>query len=483
LSTHFTAIHYGPEEFGLFTLGVSLASTAAGLTEFGQTQMLQKDIANEPAREAHLVSSSWGLRLALAVLAFLAFSVLGVGLYGRQNPNTSLTIFACLTALPLLATSQTLSAHLLNHFRNRRLMELTVAQQIMNFGGVLLVIHLGLPIYWCAISASLTTFLQCVVLYIVVRQNLKVRPKIVRFEWPEKLRAAAPLGLSALLGSFYLRADVLIIGLLGETSQLGFYGIAISVSSFFLVLPGLLVRVFMPVISKRGEEGLRASIDMLGYAWMIGALSVVVIYLGAPTAIRIFAGSHFQASVLPLRILGLSVLSVIVGSCLSAFCVARGFHKRLGAITGMMLVLNVALNVVAIPIYGISGSAFATTLCEFTGLFFLVRMIRKNSGFRFRDLQRPLAALFAAAFSLVICLLFVGGSTQSFVSTGLVEVAAISIFTLAVTLLGGLPIGVVHFIFPGQHHSKSGLIARVLQHSDWTRDAGSAIAAELKGSS
>jgi O-antigen/teichoic acid export membrane protein len=469
VSTHFMALHFGPEQFGILTLGASLATTAAGLTEFGQTQMLQRDIANSPDRESEFIAVSLGLRLTLAFLSFCLFSILGLALYAHQGRNASATIIASLGALPLMAAAQTLSVHFLNNFRNRRLVELSVMQQLLNLGGVLLAIRLGVPIVWCAVSTVATSALQCVTLYLIVHRQLKIRPKVDRSDWWERLRIASPLGLAALLGSFYLKVDILILGILGESSLIGYYGIAISASSFFLVLPGLLARVFMPVISKPGEDGRRASIDMLSYAWSIGSLSVVLVYLGAPVTVRIFAGNHFEASIAPLRILGVSVLCILVGSCLAAYCVAKGIHQRLWRLTGIMLLSNIVLNLIAIPIFGIVGSAWATTACEFSGLFVLTRLIWKNAAISFRSLQRPWPSLVSGALAIAAGLPLLTGFTQSLVAVCLAEIIAFVVFSLALLLLGGLPLGVLYFIFPGKHHARSGLIARCLLRSDWTR--------------
>ncbi|CAB4859573.1 unannotated protein [freshwater metagenome] len=466
VATHVMAIHFGPEQYGLLTLALALTTTAQGLTEFGQTQMLQRDIARTPDDEARLIGYSLGLRLAMSATAAVAFSVGGILIYSRHDRLTSLTIIISLTLLPLMAFIQTLSSHFFHGFRNRKLVAIAVLQQVLYLGGTLLAIYIGAPIWACAVSGVATVFLQAVILFAIARRQVTLRPRFSRVEWRRNLVQAAPLGLSALLVSFYLKADILILGVMGQRSQLAYYGIAIAVCSFFLVLPGLVVRVFMPVISRDGDGWQRPSIDLFGYVWTLGFMSVVLVWIGAPVAVRLFAGDKFEAAVIPLRILGPSVLSVFVASAMSAFCVARGFQRKLGQISGSVLVLNVVSNIIVIPRYGINGSALVTTGCEFIGVVLLARLIVRNSGMKFGDLHRPLPSLFAASVSLLVTAPWLAGFTQNVLEVAGLELLAMAVFVMCLTLARGLPLGVVYFLVPPAQHARLGPLSKIILKSD-----------------
>jgi O-antigen/teichoic acid export membrane protein len=465
-ATHFMAIHFGPEQFGLLTLALALTATAQGLTEFGQTQMLQRDIALTPDNEAQLIGYVLGLRLVISVTAATAFSVVGIMIYSHHDRLTSVTIVMSLMSVPLIAFIQILSTHFLHRFRNRRLVEIGVLQQLLYFGGTLLAIYAGAPIWACALSASATILLQAVILFGIARRHVRLRPRFSRVEWRRILVQAAPLGLSALLGSFYLKADILILGVMGHRAQLAYYGIAIAVCSFFFALPGLVVRVFMPVISRDGDGWHRPTIDLFGYVWTLGSLSVVLIWIGAPSAVRLFAGDKFEAAVMPLRILGPSVLGVCAATAMSALCVARGFQEKLGQISGLVLVLNVVANIVVIPRYGINGSALATTGCEFIGVALLARLITRNSGVRFSDLHRPLPGIFAALVSLLVTTPWLSGFSQNVLEVAGLELLATAVFVVCLTSARGLPLGVVYFLVPFARHRKVGPLAKIILKSD-----------------
>jgi len=466
VATHVMAIHFGPEQYGLLTLALALTTTAQGLTEFGQTQMLQRDIARNPDDEARLIGYSLGLRLAMSGTAAVAFSVGGILIYSHHDRLTSLTIVISLMPLPLLAFIQTLSSHFFHAFRNRKMVAIAVLQQVLYLGGTLLAIYIGAPIWACALSASSTVFLQAVILFGIARRQVTLRPRFSRVEWRRNLVQAAPLGLSALLVSFYLKADILILGVMGQRSQLAYYGIAIAVCSFFFALPGLVVRVFMPVISRDGDGWHRPTIDLFGYVWTLGSLSVVLIWIGAPSAVRLFAGDKFEAAVMPLRILGPSVLGVCAATAMSAFCVARGFQEKLGQISGLVLVLNVVANIVVIPRYGINGSALATTGCEFIGVALLARLITRNSGARFSDLHRPLPGIFAALVSLLVTTPWLSGFSQNVLEVAGLELLATAVFVVCLTSARGLPLGVVYFLVPFARHRKVGPLAKIILKSD-----------------
>ena len=220
--------------------------------------------------------------------------------------------------------------------------------------------------------------------------------------WKKTLVAAAPLGASSLLGAVYLKADVLILGVEGTHRQIGQYGVAIAINSFFFTLPTQLTRVFMPVISRAGEKWLPAGQDLIHWAWIVGLASFTSLLAGAPYVVHVFAGAQYHDAVTPLRILGGSIPAIAVGSALTALCAARGYAKMLGVISASMLVLNVISNIIVIPHYGIVGSAWATTACEYVGVILVAIHFARRSGTATSRLHRPLGLVAALGTSLLL---------------------------------------------------------------------------------
>ncbi len=116
------------------------------------------------------------------------------------------------------------------------------------------------------------------------------------------------------------------------------------------------------------------------------ALAVVlggVAALGArgPSS-RSFFGSRYAAAAPPLQILAGGALFVFATWILHAAAISTNLDRRLLLTTAIGLGANVALNIVLIPRYGISGAAWATVLAE--GLTVLLLLVQVE-----RRLRRP----------------------------------------------------------------------------------------------
>jgi O-antigen/teichoic acid export membrane protein len=65
----------------------------------------------------------------------------------------------------------------------------------------------------------------------------------------EIVRVAAPIGFAWIIGTIYVKADTLILGVMTTTRQVGYYGADYATLSAFMALTPLLARVFLPQLS------------------------------------------------------------------------------------------------------------------------------------------------------------------------------------------------------------------------------------------
>ena len=454
IATHTLVVHYGPEDYGILTLALSAAGTIQGLTEFGQTQLLQREIARAPRHESELLSDSLSLRFTTAVGLSLLSGVALIAIYARHSSITAIALILALATVPLAATSQALGTHFYHRLRNARLVYSQIAQQSLYFVAVLVVVSMGLSVSWATATTLAATVPVFVVLVAMVHRAAPLRFTIRLDRWKRTLVAAAPLGASSLLGAVYLKADVLILGVEGSHRQIGQYGVAIAINSFFFTLPTQLTRVFMPVISRAGDTWLPAGQDLVHWAWIVGLASFTSLLAGAPYVVHIFAGAHYQEAITPLRILGASIPAIAVGSALTALCVARGFAKMLGVISASMLVLNVVSNIIVIPHFGIVGSAWATTGCEYVGVILVAIHFARRSHTPSSQLHRPLGLVASLGVSLaLVCVIRSWAPTTTHFVVGQVMVIGSLVTVLAVT--GYLPRTLMTWILGGRHRKEA----------------------------
>jgi O-antigen/teichoic acid export membrane protein len=185
-----------------------------------------------------------------------------------------------------------------------------------------------------------------------------------RQELGESLRFGAKGHLQVLLGRLHERVDVMLMAMLHvEPAQIAVYAVAVSVIDRLRVVPdsvstALLPRLATMAPAQRGADTARVA---RGLAFWV-SVSGLGLACVAPFLMPLVFGAPYAASALPLLVLLPATLMLAVRTTLSVYFVAvgrPGFNLRAQAAA---VAVNVAVNLWAIPRFGILGAAFASVL-------------------------------------------------------------------------------------------------------------------------
>jgi O-antigen/teichoic acid export membrane protein len=188
-------------------------------------------------------------------------------------------------------------------------------------------------------------------------------PRVPRDVSGEFWRFAAPRGASVIFATTIFQLDTLLVGALRSTGQTAVY----TASSRFLMVGGFALQavqlVTAPLISdllaRRSPERARtvyqvATLWLVVPAWPI----YLAIAVYAPVFLRVFPPSY-QAGQTALTILALAQLVAMATGPVMVVLLMGGKSGWTMAISGTSVVMNIALNLVLIPRFGINGAALA----------------------------------------------------------------------------------------------------------------------------
>ncbi len=221
----------------------------------------------------------------------------------------------------------------------------------------------------------------------------RFRLEIARSAW----REAAPLLATVILGLFIFNADFILLRLFRGRAEVGFYLAAYALISFLGQLGNVAKLSLIPTLSRvRGQPEVEAEINASALARVsLIALPVAVggFLLGADL-IRDLYGPEYDPAGLPLQILIWTIAGLLWRSTLEAFLIARDRQKLVMSATGLAAGLNLSLNFVLIPLYGLAGAAVATLVTEVARLLLIARLARRTGYGRvaYGRLWKPLVA-------------------------------------------------------------------------------------------
>jgi O-antigen/teichoic acid export membrane protein len=437
----------GAAQFGIFVLVTAYVSLVQTFTDLGLAQVLQRDVAQGDQDEGTLLGQAMGLRGTLSLVAVPIAVAVGLLIYANRSSTMKIGLVLMVCAIPFAVTQEVSAAHFTAALRNTVLAVASVFQQVIFVGLVVLFVSLHKSVAYCLGASMIGTILSSIFVTAMAERDVSFTPTFNRKVWYSMLRSSTPIGVAYVVGVLYFKADTVILSFLSTTRQIGFYGAAYSIVIVFLALAGIMTRTFLPSMVKASKEAIEDAIhSALAYFSICGTFSATAIMVWGPTVIRIVAGPHFGAADLPLRILGLGLIPIFFSTCLSSVCIARGFGNKLFTVSIVSLVLNVALNIAAIPRFGINGAAVATFCTELVSLSLFMHIVRRETGVRsgvIGALVRPFAA------GLVTCLALapIYFHSDLKVTTGLALMPATFVLYCALlALFRGLPQEAVQYV-------------------------------------
>ncbi|GAB4300382.1 MAG: flippase [Oscillatoriaceae cyanobacterium] len=213
---------------------------------------------------------------------------------------------------------------------------------------------------------------------------LKVYQTSPVYENREWLRVSLPLLLIAGFVLLLNQTDILMIGALRGTQEVGIYKAATKVASLVNIILIAVNTVAAPIFSSLYAEGKREDLQkMAGVVvhwifWPSLVINLILIIFGKQI-LSVF-GSEFNAAYLEMVILAIGQL-VNAGTGSVGFLLNMTGHQNKSAyVYGSSCLINMLLNAITIPAYGSVGAAASTATTMIFWNIWLHSLVEKNIG-------------------------------------------------------------------------------------------------------
>lgn len=199
------------------------------------------------------------------------------------------------------------------------------------------------------------------------------------------LKAAWPFAISGALGMLFTNTDILIISWMGSASDVGIYSAAIRVIQTLYLIPGIIQFTTLPVLARLAKK------DDPKFRIVLERTLVVIFLASVPLAIGgIIFGTSIMGLVFgaPYRAGGLA-FKILIGTLIFDFpaaiiinaLFAYDHQKSLVVSSALGGTINVGLDLLLIPIFGIAGSAAATLIAQIVNNWYLWHSMKKVNYF------------------------------------------------------------------------------------------------------
>lgn len=368
----YVARYLGPEQFGILSYSLAFVSIFAAVAKLGLDSIVVKEIVENPKDEAELLGTAFWLKLGAS---FVMLGIL-VAVISVIELESDIRLYILLIGFGII-------------FQSFEVVEFYFQAKVqLKYISICKTVHLGLlcllKLYLIMVEAELIWFVLVnlispttlgLLLLVAFRQKNRKSffGKFSQSQARRFLFNAWPLILSSMVIIIYMRVDQLMIkSMLGEKS-VGIYSAAVRLSEVWYFIPTVIVTsLFVAIVNARKVsqslylDRLQKLFDLM--VRMALVLAVLMVFAG-DWLIQTFFGIPYAEAAEILRIHLWAGIFVFLGVASGNWLVVENlqYHAFYRTLAGMLV--NIFLNFILIPKFGLKGAAIAVLIANFIAAF------------------------------------------------------------------------------------------------------------------
>lgn len=256
--------------------------------------------------------------------------------------------------------------------------------------------------------------------------NWKVAESVFRRSWP--------FVAATLLGLLIYNSDLVLLRFFRDAQEIGYYVAAYTLVTLLANIGNTYSSSLLPTLTRLGNVA-KQQVELFHTTMAQGFAVGLPVSLGgcllAPKIIGLWFGAAYEASVVALQVLIWSIPPLLIRSLLTAVLISSGRQDRILRTTFWSAALNISLNILIIPSYGMVGAAFTTVATEVVRMLFVYAFVRME-GFSFVNLRRFWRTILASAAMTGVQLIIRPASIWIALVLGVVG------YVSALALIGGI---------------------------------------------
>jgi O-antigen/teichoic acid export membrane protein len=169
--------------------------------------------------------------------------------------------------------------------------------------------------------------------------------------------------VTMLLSFLVLRSDIMLINALRGSTDTGVYSVAVQIAELLMVLPAAIGTLLFPTIAAtRDAASAHFTAAVHRHAAVAVSLGCVTVALGARWIVDLLFGAAYGDSTTALLLLLPGIWCLSLQIILANDLAGRDYPAFLPLNWSIVLTVNVGLNLVWIPRFGIAGAAASSSV-------------------------------------------------------------------------------------------------------------------------
>lgn len=365
------ARYLGPEQFGQINFATAFVGLFSAIAGLGLQSIVIRDIVNDPDN-ANLTLGTAGILHSIGgLLSFIL--ALGFIAYLRPDDVIARSIVAILGSAMLFKFSDVAVYWFESQVQSKYIVWVQNCSLL-----IFAVVKIGLILNMSSLTAFVWTIMgEALLVAILMLLTLGIHGKVLRqFRFTltrakELLNDSWPLLLSSFAIMIYMKIDQIMLGQLVGDEAVGVYSAAVRISEVWYFLPMMISTSVFPSIleaKKKSEElyyqRLQSLFDLMTLISIPVAIAMTVL---SSLLIEALYGHAYHDAAIVLAIHIWASVFVFLGVASSNWYLLENLQKLMFIRTAISSVVNIGLNYLLIPKYGIIGASVATVITQSLG--------------------------------------------------------------------------------------------------------------------
>lgn len=393
----------GPSGKGLLAVIAMVGTVVLSLGNLGIGAFNTYAISNKSVEKKDIIGNSFWAGLIIGIIFFVIISLFAFCFPAifRNIPRSYLLLY--LLSLPFFFWSNFFYSILTGEQKFRKLNISIITAQVVNLIGVILLLLIfKLDVFYILIWYVFINIISALIpmgfVFLVdglrLNWNLKVFKKSLNYGFKICL-----VGIFSLL---ILRVDLYMVNFFKGMAEAGFYSLASSFGDIFFILPFSIVTVIFPKINAEGKSKKESIAKYSRISLFLVFLMAIGALLFIKPVIGLLFGQVFLVSVRPIILLLPGLIALSIATFLGQYFMSTGYPLKLTISWFFVAVLNIILNFIYIPQYGMAAAALSSTVSYILALCFHYYFFSKETGLGFYDVFVPRKAEITDIFYRII---------------------------------------------------------------------------------
>lgn len=363
----YVARYLGPNDYGLLQYSISFISIFIAFATLGTNQIVIRDLVRYPEKETDILGTTF-LLMIISGFIFVIIAII-IGFILNTDSTTRILLIICSSTLIFQAFQvfdYWFQAKILSKYSSL----VRSVSQIISSILKLIFILIGLNVVYLSLPILLVGLINGILWYFFFH---RVRDGSINWNFDRQyavrlIKDTWPLILAGLSVAVYMRIDQIMLKNMVDSVAVGNYAVAVKLSELWFFIPLTITSSVFPVLVKDRNFDNVKYYNRLQYLFdfMAGLALVIAIpitYFSNDIILLIFGSDYLLAGeVIAIHILG--GVFVTLGVTRSNWIINENLqiYGMIFTLTGA--ILNIILNLLLIPEFGVEGAAISTIISQ-----------------------------------------------------------------------------------------------------------------------